>query len=83
MINTEDILVQNLSQEGGDKLLQFLCTLAIKEDSIPSQIRDVFKMEGSSRKEWLEACSLELQSLKDRNVFTLTELPPGKRPIEN
>jgi hypothetical protein len=35
------------------------------------------------QKEWKKACYEELESLRQRQVFELTELPPGRKAIKN
>ena len=40
-------------------------------------------MPTAQQKEWKAACHEELESLRKRNIFKLTKLPPGRKAIKN
>ena len=91
-------LLQLITEEGGDSLLNFLLC-AVKrytpppnkgetELPDPTYIRewvykDILWFPGKLKEEWRQACLNELSVLKEWQVFELVPLPKGKKPIKN
>ena len=44
--------------------------------------RDIKKMPAEDQDGWRKACDEEIQSLTDRKVWKLVDLPPGRKPIK-
>ncbi len=88
--DTESQLAK-LAQEGGVGLINYLLTKAEADDqplpvtSSPREwtFRDILRMLSELQKEWKKACNEELESLRKRYVFELTELPHGRKAIKN
>jgi transposase InsO family protein len=88
--DTESQLAK-LAQEGGVDLINYLLAKAVADDgSLPNTssprewtFRDILRMPKELQKEWKKACYEELESLRQRHVFELTELPPGRKAIKN
>ena len=89
-LDTESQLAK-LAQEGGVDLINYLLAKAVADDgSLPNTssprewtFRDILRMPKELQKEWKKACYEELESLRQRQVFELTELPPGRKAIKN
>ena len=45
------------------------------------QYSDIFKLSKSQQKQWLDACEEEMKSMKEREVWDLTDLSPNWKPI--
>jgi hypothetical protein len=45
--------------------------------------RDILRMPNKLQEEWKKACLEELESLRKRQVFELTDLPHGRKVIKN
>ena len=45
------------------------------------QYRDIFKLPKNQQQQWLNACTEEMKSMKEREVWDLTDLPPNRKPI--
>ena len=88
--DTESQLAK-LAQEGGVGLINYLLAKAVADDEpLPSQssprewtFRDILRMPKQLQEEWKKACYEELESLRKRQVFELTELPLGRKAIRN
>jgi len=88
--DTESQLAK-LAQEGGVGLINYLLAKADAGDqplpttSSPREwtFRDILCMPSELQKEWKQACLEELESLRKRHVFELTELPLGRKAIKN
>jgi hypothetical protein len=88
--DTESQLAK-LAQEGGVGLINYLLTAAGADDlPLPNKFspqewtfRDILRMPSELQKEWKQACFEELESLRKRQVFELTELPLGRKAIKN
>ena len=80
-----------LAQEGGVDWINYLLAKAVADDlSLPNTLtprkwtfRDILRMPKQQQLEWKKACFEELESLRKRQVFELTELPPGHKLIKN
>jgi hypothetical protein len=83
-----------LSQEGGNELINFLLAKAVDSSSISGgklpdvknvkewHYKDLMRLpDESARKEWKTACLDELEALNKREVFKLTDLPKGRKTI--
>lgn len=62
-----------------DAELAFKCDDALHIED-PQSVRDIGKR--SDRKHWEAAMSDEIKSLNENNTWTLTKLPPGRKPIK-
>ena len=87
-----DSLVQNMVQEGGADLIKSLLRAAASsadaKKKIPKvskvrewQYRDLMRLPKAVQEEWKTACKEELETLHQRNVFKLTDLPKGRKTI--
>jgi len=89
-LDTESQLAK-LAQEGGVGLINYLLAKAVADDeplpNTPSPrewtFRDILRMPNKLQEEWKKACLEELESLRKRQVFELTELPHGCKAIKN
>jgi len=45
--------------------------------------RDLDRLPADQQQEWRQAQFEELEALKKRNVYELTDLPPGRKAIKN
>ena len=80
-----------LAQEGGVGLINYLLANAVADDQPLSNTSsprewtfcDILHMLSELQKEWKNACAEELESLRKRQVFELTELPLGHKAIRN
>ncbi len=80
-----------LAQEGGVGLINYLLANAVADDQPLSNTSsprewtfcDILHMLSELQKEWKNACAEELESLRKRQVFELTELPLGRKAIRN
>src|SRR6201984_1837554 len=86
----EDLL--RLQREGGVKYLDYLLAKAVPPmDPVSPDtakirewtFRDILKMPSASQKEWKQACREELDSLRRRKVFELTDPPKNRKIIKN
>ena len=88
--------LRRLAHEGGAPLINFLLAKAIPpvdecDKSLPpaiSRIRewhfqDILQLPRAQKEEWKAACREELESLHERCVFELTDLPKGRRVVKN
>ena len=82
-----------LCQKGGVPLINFLLVHAMpshEQSTLPStqsvrdwHFQDIFWLPTREREEWKKACLKELESLRARKVFELTDLPKGRKVIKN
>ena len=83
-----------MAQEGGVDLIHFLLAKAVSPTDatqiLPSpnsvrewQFRDILKFPKEIQEEWKTACRKELEALRRRNVFEVTDLPKGRKIIKN
>jgi hypothetical protein len=79
-------------QEGGNKLINFLLRAAVSSTEASGKLpnvrnvrdwhfKDLMRLPEAARKEWKTACLEELEALRKRNVFKLTDLPKGRKVI--
>jgi Reverse transcriptase (RNA-dependent DNA polymerase) len=80
-------------QEGGAGLINFLLSATVKPTDgaggkLPDvrnvrewHYRDLMHFPEAAQKEWKAACFEELESLKKRSIFKLTNLPKGHKTI--
>ena len=84
-----------MCQEGGAPFINFLLAKAISPDderdkSLPAtsrvrewHFRDILQLPKAQKEEWKAACHKELESLRERCVFELTDLPKGRKVVKN
>ena len=84
-----------MCQEGGALFINFLLAKAISPDderdkSLPAisrvrewHFRDILQLPKVQKEEWKAACHEELESLRERCVFELTNLPNGRKVVKN
>jgi hypothetical protein len=85
-----------MCQEGGAPLINFLLAHAIpseseRDKSLPPavtrirewQYQDILQLPKAQKEEWKKACHEELESLRERRVFELTDLPKGRKVVKN
>ena len=87
------ILTAAMAQEGGAPLINFLLAKAIppnERDALLSTqsvrdwtFQDILWLPIVECKEWKAACHEELESLRARRVFELTDLPKGRKVVKN
>jgi Reverse transcriptase (RNA-dependent DNA polymerase) len=81
-----------MAQDGGAGLINFLLRAAVSlapaKGKIPEvskvhewHFRDLMHLPKATQKEWKIACKEELEALRRRNVFKLTDLPKGHKTI--
>jgi hypothetical protein len=79
-------------QEGGVELINFLLRAAVSSTEASGKLpdvrnvrewhfKDLMRLPEAARKEWKTACLEELEALRRRNVFKLTDLPKGRKAI--
>jgi len=91
-----ELILPRLAQEGGAPFINFLLAQAIPSDderdkSLPQatakvrewHYRDILQLPKVQKEEWKKACHEELESLRERRVFELTDLPKGRRVVKN
>ena len=80
-----------LCREGGNSLIHLLLSAAVStDDEHPDrakvktwQYRHLVRLSPAERKEWTDACLLELEALRARRVFELVDSPKGRKVIRN
>ena len=62
----------------------FNCILASAAPAfnIPKQYKDVAKLSANKQCQWRTAMQEEMDSLQDRKVWDLVDLPPGRTPVK-
>ena len=88
--DAEARLVQ-LCDEGGVLAINFLLSKAVSPTTmdVPTKspkewtYRDIAHLSEAEQKEWRTTCHNELDALKRRKVFGLTEQPRGHKVIKN
>ena len=85
--------LDQLCQEGGVPLINFLLAMAMpphEQRTIPStqsvrdwHFQDILRLPTREQEEWKKACLEELESLRARKVFKLTDLLKGRKVIKN
>lgn len=86
-----DAELAKLAQEGGVGLMNYLLAKAVADkEPLPNTssprewtFRDILRMPNKLQEEWKKACLEELESLRKRHVFELTDLPHGRKAIKN
>jgi Reverse transcriptase (RNA-dependent DNA polymerase) len=79
-------------QDGDAKLINFLLSAAVSSADAKEKISDVSKvcewhfrvlmhLPKAAQEEWKIACKEELEMLRRRNIFKLTDLPKGHKTI--
>jgi len=49
---------------------------------IPVQYRDILRLPADEKKAWDSACQNEIDALWKRQVWTLTNIPPNRKPVK-
>ena len=86
-------MLAQLFQEGGVPLINFLLAMVMpphEQSTLLStqsvwdwHFQDILRLPTREREEWKKACLKELESLRARKVFELTDLPKGRKVIKN
>ena len=74
--------------EGGHCAISFLlCKAIAATDILPDasnmQFRDIKWLDKPVQDEWYKACREELEDLHRREVYSLVELPAGRKAVAN
>jgi len=82
--------VERIVWEGGDAMVSYLCTKAVplseevfKPNYHEWSYRDLLHLPESECKQWFKACEIELDMLKQRKVFEVSDCPSGRKVIKN
>jgi Reverse transcriptase (RNA-dependent DNA polymerase) len=81
-----------MAQDGGAGLINFLLSAAVSSADAKGKIpevskvcewhyRDLMHLPKAMQEEWKIACKEELEALRRRSVFKLTDLPKGHKTI--
>ena len=92
----QELILSRLAHEGGAPLFFFLLAKAIPSENeldktLPPtvsrvrewQYQDILRLPKVQKEEWKTACWEELELLRKRGIFELTDLPKGRRVIKN
>lgn len=81
-VNQSEVPEENENEETSEKQIDIinLALQAIEKSNEPSTYEEA--MASADRSLWLEAMKEELRSFKKNDVYTVTTLPQGKRPID-
>jgi len=75
--------LHRLHHEFGSDFLNFLMTKAEPLiPQIPVQYRDILRLPANEKKAWDSACQDEIDALWKRQVWSLTNLPPNRKPVK-
>ena len=58
-----------------------VCNVMLVEQDEPTNYKEA--MEGPESEKWLEAMKSEIESMYDNKVWTLVEIPEGRKAVEN
>jgi hypothetical protein len=76
-----------LIHEGGGEFLEYMLSKAVSPETTQGPrewtFRDIMRLPERERKEWWKACLEEIEALKQRDVFELADLPPGRKAIKS
>ena len=79
-----DPAIAKMAAEGGASWYNYLLSKAIPYDEFPNPMnvrdwtsKDISKLPAEEQQAWWKAQFEELEALKNRNVYELTDLPPG------
>ena len=91
-----ELILNRLAHEGGAPFINFLLAKAIQPDSerdksLPPatarvhewQYQDILQLPKAQKEEWKKACHEELESLRERRIFELTDLLKGRKVVKN
>jgi len=84
----EDIVVPNedvdtMMMLGKHYILNYIMKQAAKPlKGIPYHYKDVRNYPLEEQKKWEQACKEEIKSIEDRNVWTLVDCPPDRKPVK-
>jgi len=56
--------------------------MAVRSGSIPKHYWDTLKLSKQEQNSWMIAMHEEMKSLSDCNVWTLVDLPKGRKPVK-
>ena len=73
----KDIEIKEISAH----FIKALMSQAAPVFDVPRQYRDIFKLPKNQQQQWLDACAEEMKSMKEREVWDLTDLSPNRKPI--
>ncbi|KIM68760.1 hypothetical protein SCLCIDRAFT_105182 [Scleroderma citrinum Foug A] len=52
------------------------------KEGIPYHYKDIQKYTQEEQEKWKKACEEEIKSMTDRNVWTLVDCPPDRKPVK-
>jgi len=84
----EDVIVPNedvntMMMLGKHYILNYIMKQAAKLlKGIPYHYKDVKNYPLEEQKKWEQACKEEIKSIEDRNVWTLVDCPPDRKPVK-
>jgi Reverse transcriptase (RNA-dependent DNA polymerase) len=84
--------LMKMVQDGGAGLINFLLRAAVSSVDAKGKIpkvskvcewhyRDLMRLPKATQEEWKTACKEELEGLRRRNIFKLTNFPKGRKTI--
>ena len=87
----DEVPLTQLCREGGVALISYLMALAVpsegevrtSENVREWTYKDIARLPKAEREEWMQACREELEALKRRGTFEITDRPSGRRVIKN
>ena len=76
--------VDSLMQCGHHHMLNHIMAkpMAKPKEGIPYQYRDVLKYPLEEQEKWNKACRDEIALIEERNVWSLVDCPPDRKPIK-
>ena len=75
--------VDSLMQCGHHHMLNHIMAKAMAKpkEGIPYQYRDILKYPLQEQEKWNKACRDEIASIEERNVWSLVDCPPDRKPV--
>ncbi|KAJ3549561.1 hypothetical protein NMY22_g827 [Coprinellus aureogranulatus] len=83
--DVDEARIAKMCREGGVELCNYLLANAVNaEEHLHAEprewtYRDILRMPDSEKQEWTKACNEELDALKKRQVYSVVDLPKGRK----
>ena len=75
--------IDQMMQLGHHYILNQIMKQAAKpKEGIPYHYKDILKYTLEEQEKWKKACEEEIKSITDRNVWTLVDCPPDRKPVK-